>query len=92
MADTIADVAIPKGAWTDLYTATSITVGAAVDIYNKGSYPCLIAIAATAPESTTIGIPLWSGAVGNFCTVSTGESGLWAYCTDGTTSLSVQET
>lgn len=90
MSDTRADVAIAKGVWVDLYATTGITVGTAVSVYNKGSYPCLLAVKATAP-ATGRGIPLYVGSVGSYMAVDAGESGLWAYCVDGVTSLLVQD-
>lgn len=91
MADTRADVAVAAATWTDLYAATGIAVGTAVDVYNKGSNAVQLAIKATAPASTTVGMPLHVGAVGSFAHVDAGESGLWAYCPQGTTTLLVQE-
>lgn len=91
MADTIADLNIANATWTDLYAGTSITVGTAVGIYNKGSHPCVVAIKATSPSGSTLGMPLHVGPVGSYMYVSAGESGLWAYCPQGTTQLLVQE-
>lgn len=89
MADTKADIKIPRSTWVDLYDETGIAVGTAVDIFNKGYDTCEIAIKATQP-SEIMGVPLLAGAVGSYLHVTTGESGLWAYSRTGTT-LSVQE-
>ncbi len=91
MADTLADVAIPEGVWTDLYDETGIAVGTAVSVYNKGSNACLLAIKATIPSGSTLGVPLHVGPNGSYAYVAAGESGLWAYCVQGTTSLLVQD-
>lgn len=91
MADTRADVAISEGVWVDLYSGSGITVGTAVNVYNKGSSPCRLAIKATAPSSTSVGVPLYVGATGSFAYISAGESGLWAYCPQIGTVLLIQE-
>lgn len=90
MADTRTDIAVPEAVWTDLYAATGIAVGTAVDVINKGSSACYIAIKATAPTNG-VGFPLHVGPVGSFASIDASESGLWAYVPQGTTSLLVQE-
>lgn len=91
MADTRLDVTVPSNTWKDLYAATGITVGTALEIYNKGSNPCLLVIRATTPPNTTMGIPMgWSDA-GNHRYISAGESGCWVYSPGNSTYLSVQE-
>lgn len=91
MADTRADVVLASTTWTDLYAATGIAVGTAVDVFNKGSNAVVLAIKSTVPGSTDVGLPLYVGAVGSFAHVDAGESGLWAYCHDGISRLLVQE-
>lgn len=90
MADTRADVVVVEATWTDLYDATGIAVGTAVDVFNKGSNACYLAIKATTPSNGR-GMPLYVGPVGSFAHVDSGESGLWVYCPQGTTRLLVQE-
>lgn len=90
MADTIEDIAVPKGVWTDLYAGSGIAVGTAVTLVNTGSSAVRIAISASTPSSTTIGIPLFVGAIGNIAQVSAAEVGLWAYAPDGKTTINVQ--
>ena len=90
MADTRDDVVVPEGVWTDLYAATTIAVGTAVSVYNKGSVSCVLATKATAPTSI-IGLPLYVGTSSNFACIDAGETGLWCYCPQGTTRLLVQE-
>lgn len=89
MSDTRADVVVAAATWTNLYTASSISVGTAVDIFNKGSDACLIAIKATQPTNG-VGVPLYVGAEGSHCYVTASEAGLWAYSVFGTRLL-VQE-
>lgn len=92
MADTRTDLSIPNAVWTDLYAVTGIAVGTSVDVINKGSNAVLLAIKATTPGvNVTMGLPLYVGPIGSYAHVDAGESGLWAYCAQGTTSLLVQE-
>lgn len=90
MADTRADVVIPAKTWVNLYTATGITLGLAISIYNKGSNYCLLAIKATAPSTTTTGFPVYAGPVGSYASIPVSQTGLWAYSEQGTILL-VQE-
>lgn len=93
MADSRADISIPKGAWLNLYTASGITVGTACTIVNKGSTPFYVAIAATAPSITTVpkGLPLFAGAESNMCSAPSGASGLWAFAQQFDALVLVQE-
>lgn len=91
MSDTRLDVSIPANTWINLYTATGITVGTALEIYNKGSTPCNLVIRATTPVNNTMGIPIGIDSAGQHRYVSSGESGVWVYATGGSSYLSVQE-
>ena len=42
MADTLPNVPLAAGVWTDLYAATGITVGTSILIQNLGSNPIYI--------------------------------------------------
>lgn len=92
MALTRPDIIIPKGVWTNLYTASGIAVGTAVNIYNKSIFPCMLYVKETAPvQNNSGGIPLYGGGTsGSFAYVSAGEVGLWAYADAGATLL-IQE-
>jgi hypothetical protein len=79
LADTRADIKIPAGTWVNLYTASTITVGTAVSVYNKGSNPCNLVIKATQPSVTTMGMPLGVGYTGNYAAVPANQTGLWCY-------------
>jgi len=82
MANTLPDVTLPQGVWTNLYAAASITVGTAVVLYNKGSQPFYVAISATAPTPTSpsFGIPVWQyNTPAASLSIPAGASGLWAY-------------
>jgi hypothetical protein len=91
MAVTRSDVVVPKGVWTDLYAASGITAGVAVFIINKGMFACNIAISAAAPTNNLLGVPLYTGPVGNSADISASQAGLWAYSPQGTSYLNVQE-
>lgn len=91
MADTRLDVSIPSNTWINLYSATGITVGTALEVYNKGNSGCVLVIRATAPPNNTMGIPLGIDSAGQHRYVSAGESGLWCYSAGSSTYLSVQE-
>lgn len=90
MADTIADIKIAANIWHDIYGLTGISVGTALDIWNKGSNPALLVIKSTLPTSNTDGIPIYAGQFDGYRNISSGESGAWVYSELGTT-LSVQK-
>lgn len=84
MADSIPDIHIPLGVWTNLYTATGISVGTALTIQNKASYDLQLYLSATAPSSATSGVLVQPYGVAD---VDVGSTGCWAY---GNGSASVQ--
>lgn len=82
MANTLPDVTIAQQVWTNLYTASGITVGTAVTLYNKGSQPFYVAISASAPVTSnqSFGIPVYPyNTPTASLNVPAGASGLWAY-------------
>lgn len=91
MADTRLDISIPANTWINVYTASGITVGTAVEVFNKGTSGCNLVIRATTPPNNTMGIPLGFEPAANYRYVSSGESGLWVYSAGSSTYLSVQE-
>jgi len=94
MANTRNDVTIPVGVWTNLYTGSGITVGTEVTVINKGSSPVYVSVDATAPAVPTgmpKGIPIVAGTAIASANVSSGASGLWAYATQATAYVLVQE-
>lgn len=92
MADTRLDISVPANTWVNIYATTTIPVGTAVDIFNKGTSTCNLVIRATQPPVNSMGIPLGYDSVGNYRHVSAGESGLWVYSAGSSTYLCVQET
>ena len=86
MANTLPDVSVVVGSFTDLYTASGITVGKPLLIQNKGTSAAYIQIKDFQPASSSVdGVYLTSYA---FCVVDAGASGCWA---KGQGKLSVQE-
>lgn len=83
MANTLPDVVVAANVWTNLYSATGITVGTALDIWNKGPYQADIAIKATTPANG-VGVPLYTGPLGSYLSIDAGESGVWALSIAGT--------
>lgn len=77
MANTRPDIVIPSGIWVDLYNASGIPVGTAVELFNKGSMGCCVATSFSAP-ATTVGIPFHSNS--GTIQIAESESGLWVYC------------
>ncbi len=51
MASMIPDILVNNDAWVDVYSATGITVGVALQIQNKGSGIALVYTGASAPPS-----------------------------------------
>ena len=73
---TISDVDLQK-AWLDIYSATGITFGTAVDIQNKGSDMVFVQVKGSAPAADNrdgyVILPYENLQIG------AGEVGLWAY-------------
>ena len=88
MANTRDDITIPAATWTNLYTASSITVGTAVELWNKSSAACYVVAGATEPSGTSKGIPL---NINGYLCVTAGEAGLWAYSPQTTIKILVQD-
>ncbi len=86
---TLADVVLTAATWTNLYTATGITLGDALHIWNKGSDNVILAESVASP-SGTVGVPMFVGPLSNYLYVDTGSANIWAYSTLGSR-LSVQE-
>lgn len=90
MATTRTDVIVPQGVWTNLYTASGITVGTQVEIRNKSTSFCKIATSLAAP-TTVDGFHLTAFPEANPLEIAPGEVGLWAYSPNGAVTLLVQE-
>jgi hypothetical protein len=76
MASTIADVILTNSGYQDLYAATSIAVGTALFIQNKGTAPITIQLKGFQPASSSAdGVQLQTY---DFFVVDVGEAGVWA--------------
>ena len=90
MATTRVDVVVPKGVWTNLYTASGITVGTQVEVHNKSTSFCKIATSLAAP-TTVDGYHLSAFPEADPLEIAPGEAGLWAYSPNSTATLLIQE-
>lgn len=88
MADTLSDITITNTAWTNLYTATSLTVGVALLIQNKSSLPILLQIKATSPSASSVdGVAIDKF---QFSQIDSGASGVWAKAVSSSAVVNVQ--
>jgi len=77
MADTLPNIDIPAGIWTDLYAESGIGVGAQILIQNIGVCDLsLNAQAATPTDENSIQILERA----TFMINDTGDAGAWAFC------------
>ena len=77
MADTLPNIKIPAGIWTDLYDASGIDVGAQILIQNIGV--CDLSLnAQAAPPTDENSIQLLERA--DFSINDAGDAGAWAFC------------
>lgn len=90
MSTTRPDITVPQDVWTELYALSGIPIGTQVQVLNKTSYPCRIAISALAP-TTVEGIDLPAFPEMEPIEVAAGSLGLWAYATSSPVKLLVQE-
>lgn len=72
MTNTRPDIVIPGNTWVDCYAASGISVGTAVDIFNKGNNYCNCVIAPIQPFSGSMGVPLYSGGVAGYMRLTAG--------------------
>jgi hypothetical protein len=91
--DTRNDVTVAKGSWVNLYAASTIAVGTAVTVINKGISPAYVVVAATAPSITPTpkGFPLFVGEHSTPLVIASGASGLWAFSQNFNATLLVQD-
>ncbi len=81
MADTLPNIALPRGVWVDLYAATGITpIGTRIRVQNLGVKDVYLTTLATEPtdETAYVIVPRAFLAVND-----DGDSGAWAqspYC------------
>jgi hypothetical protein len=89
VADTLPNVSLPKGGqWVDLYTATSIPVGTALEITSINAVGVNIAISPTQPDDDS-GYETIKTETSNY--IGSGASGAWARSGGGTSiNVSIQ--
>ena len=92
MADSLPDV-ILDNSWTEVYSASGITLGATIYVTNKGTSQALMFEQATAPAASSLnGIPLIPVVVNGTGATITTSSGLWMKAPfDDSLHISVQE-
>lgn len=90
MTATRVDVIVPKDVWTNLYSASGITVGTQVEVHNKSTSFCKIATSLAAP-TTVDGYHLSAFPEADPLEIAPGEAGLWAYSPNSAVTLLVQE-
>ena len=78
MANTLPDLQLVAGVWTEVYSATGITSGQPLIIQNKITAPFLIQVRATTPVTTTDGYSVASNAT---VYLDGTLSGVWIRCT-----------
>jgi hypothetical protein len=92
MANTRPDVTLVANLWVDIYAATGIAVGTALQIYNKGNTKLCAQIKATSPSDLSSSLPIFeAGNYGSTMYVSAGESGFWLYSVGRNGLVNVQE-
>ena len=81
MADTVPNITLLPNVWTDANAATSIPVGTAVKVQNRGSYPVQVYVGVSQPDSSD-GDQLLSpfGIYGSWLQASAGENNIWLKC------------
>lgn len=88
MATTIPDIVVSSTSYTNIYTATSISVGTSVIIQNKGGYAVFLQTVSSIPSASSqdgvILLPM------EMLVVDSGESGLFARAFFGSSKLSIQ--
>lgn len=78
MANTLPDLQLAAGVWTEVYSATGITSGQPLIIQNKITAPFLIQVRATTPVTTTDGYSVASNAT---VYLDGSLTGVWIRCT-----------
>lgn len=77
MADTLPNIEIPPGIWTDLYVESGIDVGTQILIQNIGV--CDVSLVAQASQPTDLdAIQILERA--DFSINDAGDAGAWAFC------------
>lgn len=76
MADTLANILIPKNTWVDLYAATGIVVGVQIIVQNLGACDLYAASQASAPtDLSAYQVIEFAKTAAN----EAGDAGAWVY-------------
>jgi hypothetical protein len=80
MADTLANVTLPRGVWVDLYTETGIAVGTQIIVQNLVTSHARLHTSTAAPTGAYgfKTLPPFEEAIND-----TGDTGAWALSTQG---------
>ena len=88
MANLLDPVVVPQGTWIDIYAATGITAGAAIDIQNLSSFKVRAVEYDSEPDLTSGYHSLSSLA---WAALSAGNVGGWLYSAYGQAIVQVEE-
>jgi len=93
MPDTLPNILLPVGRWTDAYTSLNIPIGTPVVLENVGSCDIYIAIQQPKPQLDHDAYTVIQRKNGLTLSVPVGASGLWAFCpnSDGKLGISIGE-
>jgi len=89
MTDTIPNLLLPVGAWTNVYTSVTIPVGQPVVLENLGSCDIYIAIQQPQPQLDHDAYSVLQRENGLPISIPIGASGLWAFCVNTVGKLGV---
>lgn len=78
MADTLDNVNLIRGVWTDLYSATGITVGTKISVQNSGDSIVRLAVTSTQPDVDTSAYSIIQPGTNLAMENEQGDSGAWA--------------
>lgn len=88
MANLLDPIVVPQGTWVDIYAATGITTGAAIDIQNLTKL-IIRAVEFDSEPSLENGYNIFGPF--EWATLSEGNVGGWVYSDDGQAVIQVEE-
>jgi hypothetical protein len=89
MADTRQNISIPRNVWTDIYSLTGVTVGAAISVENIGDSDIYLSVQATQPDVQSDSFVIIERGDIPFRN-SKGDSGAWAFAPTSAGKLNVR--
>lgn len=78
MADTLPNIDLPANEWVDLYAATGLAVGTALQVQNIGSSDVYLTVRATQPPVDHDAYNIAQRSNDVWLRNTTGDSGAWA--------------